>query len=71
MSAGSWTVEQYLPHWLDHVVRPERKPRTAQGHEGVVRLYLVPELGKKRLGKPAVRVVPRNVAKLVKVGAPK
>jgi hypothetical protein len=33
------------------VVRPERKPRTYQGYEGVVRLYLVPELGSKRLAK--------------------
>ncbi|WP_131740283.1 tyrosine-type recombinase/integrase [Actinomadura roseirufa] len=57
VSAESWTVEQYLTYWLDHVVRPERKPRTAQGYESVVRLYLVPELGKKRLGKLAVRDV--------------
>jgi integrase len=51
VAAESWTVARYLAYWLEHVVRPERKPRTYQGYEGVVRLYLVPELGSKRLAK--------------------
>jgi integrase len=51
VAAESWTVAKYLAFWLEHVVRPERKPRTYQGYEGVVRLYLVPELGSKRLAK--------------------
>jgi hypothetical protein len=29
----------------------ERRPKTYQGYEGVVRRHLIPELGKKRLGK--------------------
>ena len=29
----------------------ERRPKTYQGYEGVVRLYLIPGLGKKRLDK--------------------
>jgi integrase len=51
VAAESWTVAKYLAYWLEHVVRPERKPRTYQGYEGVVRLYLIPELGSKRLAK--------------------
>jgi integrase len=57
VAAENWTVEKYLAYWLEHVVRPERKPRTYQGYEGVVRLYLVPELGNKRLAKLAARDV--------------
>jgi len=55
VAAESWTVAKYLAYWLEHVVRPERKPRTYQGYEGVVRLYLIPELGNKRLAKLAAQ----------------
>jgi integrase len=54
-AAESWTLAKYLVYWLEHVVKPERKPRTYQGYEGVVRLYLIPELGNKRLAKLAAR----------------
>jgi transposase/integrase len=55
--AENWTVAKYLAYWLEHVVRPERKPRTYQGYEGVVHLYLIPELGSKRLAKLAAQDV--------------
>jgi integrase len=57
VAAENWTVARYLAYWLEHVVKPERKPRTYQGYEGVVRLYLIPELGNKRLAKLAARDV--------------
>jgi integrase len=56
VAAENWTAK-YLAYWLEHVIRPERKPRTYQGYEGVVRLYLVPELGGKRLAKLAAQDV--------------
>ena len=51
MASESWTVAEYLTYWLRHVVREDRRPKTYQGYEGVVRLYLIPALGKKRLRK--------------------
>jgi hypothetical protein len=57
IAAESWTVERYLTYWLDRVVRVERRPKTYQGYEGVVRRYLIPELGKKRLDKLNARDV--------------
>ncbi|GAA1633253.1 site-specific integrase [Nonomuraea maheshkhaliensis] len=51
VAAESWTVADYLTYWLEHVVRVERRPKTVQGYEGVVRRYLIPALGKKRLDK--------------------
>jgi integrase len=55
VAAENWTVAKYLTYWLEHVVRPERKPRTYQGYEGVVRLYLIPEMSSKRLAKLAAQ----------------
>jgi integrase len=57
VAAESWTVGTYLMYWLEHVVLPERKPRTYQGYESVVRLYVLPELGNKRLAKLTARDV--------------
>lgn len=48
VAAESWTVEGYLNYWLQNVVRPKR-PKTYQGYEGVVRLRLVPGLGRHKL----------------------
>jgi integrase len=57
VAAENWTVGKYLMYWLEHVVLPERRPRTYQGYESVVRLYVIPELGNKRLAKLTVRDV--------------
>ncbi|MGA3155230.1 MAG: tyrosine-type recombinase/integrase [Streptosporangiaceae bacterium] len=50
-ASGSWTVAEYLAYWLRHVVSVERRPKTYQGYEGVVRLHIGPALGRKRLAK--------------------
>lgn len=57
VAAESWTVAAYLTYWLAHIVREERQPKTYQGYEGVVRLHLIPGLGKKRLDKLTARDV--------------
>ncbi|WP_432982173.1 site-specific integrase [Dactylosporangium sp. CA-233914] len=49
--ATGWTVERFLSYWIEHVVTPSRKPKTAQGYEVVVRVHLIPALGKKRLNR--------------------
>jgi integrase len=51
VASVNWTVAEYLTQWLGRVVRQDRRPKTYQGYEGVVRLHLIPALGKKRLGK--------------------
>jgi integrase len=57
VASENWTVEQYLTYWLKHVVSVERRPKTYQGYESAIRRHLIPELGKKRLGKLAARDV--------------
>jgi integrase len=64
VAAESWTVERYLNYWLDHIVRVERRPRTYQGYEGVVRRHLIPELGTKRLDKLTARDVRLLITRL-------
>lgn len=47
------SVEQYLANWLEHGARPNVSPKTFEGYEKDVGLYLAPRLGKvplKRLG---------------------
>lgn len=50
-------VEEYLSYWLKNVVQVERRPKTYPGYESAVHRHLIPELGKKRLGKLTARDV--------------
>ena len=49
VSEENWTVQDYLTHWLEEVVRPQRAPKTYQGYELVVRRHIAPTLGRRRL----------------------
>jgi integrase len=44
----AWRLGEYLRYWLQIYV-VDLKPRTAEGYESVVRLHLIPDLGRKRL----------------------
>src|SRR5580698_10166122 len=37
-ASSAWTLAAYLDYWLRCIVRQERRPKTYQGYEGVVRL---------------------------------
>jgi integrase len=47
----AWTLGEWLAYWLEHVIRPEREHNTYVKYESKLRLYLLPHLGKKPLGK--------------------
>lgn len=64
VASENWTVEQFLNYWLEHVVRAERRPKTVQGYESVIRRHLIPSLGKKRLGKLTARDVRTYVTRI-------
>jgi len=51
------TLAAYLTRWLAEVIEPNREPTTYAGYEPLVRLYMIPGLGKKRLDKLTVREV--------------
>ncbi|MEU8104365.1 site-specific integrase [Nonomuraea muscovyensis] len=47
----------FVKRWLAEVIEPNREPTTYVAYEPLVRLYIVPGLGKKRLDKLTVRDV--------------
>ena len=60
----NWSVQDYLMHWLENVVRPHRAPKTYQGYELVVRRHILPTLGKRRLRGLSVPDVRRLIQTL-------
>ena len=51
------TVSQYIAYWLAEVVEPTKAPATFSKYETLSRLYIVPELGAKRIDRLQVRDV--------------
>lgn len=45
------TVQQFLTGWLADVVRPHKRPKTSDSYAQVVRLYLIPALGRYKLAR--------------------
>ncbi|HUZ53496.1 MAG TPA: tyrosine-type recombinase/integrase [Streptosporangiaceae bacterium] len=58
------TLEQYLTRWLAEVVRPNLEPATHAYYETMVRLYICPTLGSKRLDRLQNRDVQTWITKL-------
>jgi integrase len=50
-------LEDFLTRWLAEVVKPGLAPATAANYELFVRLYIVPDLGRRKLEKLTVRDV--------------
>lgn len=57
-------LAEWLPYWLENIVKPRRKPSTYEKYEGHVRLHLVPRLGTKRLESLGVADVRRFLVRL-------
>lgn len=45
------TVKQFLEHWLEHVAKPALRPRSYASYSQLLRLYILPELGRYPLAK--------------------
>lgn len=59
-------LSEWLPYWLENVIKPRRKLSTYDKHESHVRLYLVTLLGFKRLESLGVADVRRFLVRLEK-----
>jgi integrase len=57
IATSSPTVEAFLRYWLEQVVEPNLAPLTASTYSTLVRLYILPGLGPKRLDRLQVRDV--------------
>ncbi|MFB6841176.1 tyrosine-type recombinase/integrase [Streptomyces sp. NPDC056361] len=62
----SMKLAEWLPYWLDNIVKPRRKKTTAAKYEVHVRLYLVPLIGSKRLESLSVADVRRFLVQVEK-----
>lgn len=49
ITAPQQTVSQYLAYWLEHNVQDVVRPRTYERYEAIVRLHIIPVLGKVKL----------------------
>ncbi len=59
-------LSEWLPYWLDNIIKPRRKRTTAAKYEVHVRLYLVPMIGSKRLESLSVADVRRFLVQVAK-----
>ncbi|MEU8527884.1 site-specific integrase [Streptomyces sp. NPDC048629] len=59
-------LSEWLPYWLDNVIKPRRKLSTYDKYEAHARLYLVPMIGSKRLESLGVADVRRFLVQLEK-----
>ncbi|MDI9887286.1 site-specific integrase [Streptomyces sp. HNM0645] len=59
-------LSEWLPYWLENIIKPRRKRTTFAKYEVHVRLYLVPMLGSKRLESLSVADVRRLLVQLEK-----
>jgi integrase len=61
------TVGDYLAYWIREVVQPNLAPLTAATYETMVRRYIVPGLGSKRLDRLQVRDVQAWINQVPKI----
>jgi integrase len=63
LAVKTWTVERYLTYWLNDVAARRLRPTTIGGYEGIIRVHLIPGLGKKQL----THLSPQDVRRLLTV----
>jgi integrase len=61
LAVKSWTVERYLLYWLNEVAMRHLRATTVAGYETVIRVHLVPAVGKKQLAQ----LSPQDVRRLL------
>ena len=67
--AKAWTLADFLAYWLEEIVKPNQRPNTYDKYETMVRLYLVPRLGKKKLTKLSTADLRKFFKELANAGA--
>ncbi len=69
VATSSATVADYLAYWLSDVAKPFRRATTYDSYETMIRLHIVPYLGRKRLDRLAVADIRRWLRDLKEAGA--
>jgi integrase len=50
-TTSTTTVAKWLDHWLETIAKPDIRPMTYRSYEQVIRLYIAPHIGSKRLDR--------------------
>lgn len=58
---GSQTLAEFIPGWLENVIRPTRATKTYRYYEQLTRLYILPRLGRL----PLTKISPQHVQALM------
>ncbi|GAB3184437.1 site-specific recombinase XerD [Micromonospora palomenae] len=64
LAPAGLTVARYLEEWMEQVAAPRVRPNTARSYRDLIAKYLVPRLGRKRLGQLGARDVRQFLAAL-------
>jgi integrase len=51
ISTGTPTIREFLERWLEDVVKPNKRLGTYEAYESVVRIHLIPALGRHKIEK--------------------
>lgn len=62
------TVGEFLARWLEEAARPKLKPKTYASYAQLIRLYIVPALGKQQLATLAPQHIQAMMNRMVKGG---
>ncbi|MFI7547246.1 tyrosine-type recombinase/integrase [Actinoplanes sp. NPDC049599] len=55
------TVEQWLLHWLEHIIEPNRAYKTHAGYRSLITVHVIPAIGQWRLDGTRNRLEPEYV----------
>ncbi len=65
----TWTVEQWLTHWVEHIAAPFVRENTIAGYRVAVNVHLVPGLGKHRLDRLEPEHLEKLYVRMMKAGS--
>ena len=62
------TIAEYLEHWLETLIKVQLRPKTYSSYRQIVRLYIVPHIGRERLARLAPEAVQHVLNHLLNAG---
>lgn len=65
----SWTVAQWLRHWVEEISAPTVRANTASGYRAAVNTHLIPGVGAHRLDKLQPEHLERLYARMIRAGS--
>ena len=64
----SWTVKEWLTHWVENIAAPTVRPSTADGYRFAVYKHLIPGIGSHRIDRLEPEHLEKLYAKMMEAG---